>query len=465
MSLLYFIALPLLLSFLSPFFLRWLNLVALMLYGLLVMMSISLYESLPIVERIAFDSPLAISFVLDQASALFVMLFSSMMLLFSLYRLNAPSDKALFITTNMLSVGVFGLVMSHDIFNIYIFFEIASISAYILTSLNRDAKAYGGAIRYMIIGMIASLFLLLAIMLIYLGTGALNLTLIAERFHTLEASLQFLILLCLFIGFGIKAEIFPLNLWVADIYQASRSSVGGLFSAMLSKSYLFLFFHLVYLLHVSSEQLAFLSVIGIISFGVAEFSALKSSELKRVFAYSSLGQIGVIFLALSFADEVLVSAALFLIVVHAIAKIMLFMGLDILEHHFKSTKSVIFTQFESLFLGLVFIVGFLSLLGIPPFAGFIAKLSILKGLASQEAYLMIGLILSISLVEAAYLFRLLGGLRHKGEKEALSLSWNQGALLGVMMLVLLGLGVMPEALLELTHEAAKAMLGVSHVSL
>ena len=458
MSLVYFVALPVLASFLTPLYENYLKYVSVLLFSILMGMAISLGASLPLIETIAFDSPLSIIFVLDSASWLFSMLFIFAMLLFSVFNLKSENSRAVFILSNLLLAGVLGLVLSHDIFNIYIFFEMASISAYILTSLNRDKKAYSGAIRYMIIGSIASLLLLLAIMLVYLSIGSLNLTVIGESFHAINPKIQFLILLLLFVGFGIKVEVFPLNFWVADIYQASSSKVASLFSAVLSKSYLFVFFHIAFILNVPSKYLVFLVIIGAISFAVAEISALSSKEVKRVFAYSTLGQLGILFLAFSYGSEAVVTGAIFLIFIHAITKLMLFLSLDILEQRFKNTKVEVFGAYQSLFLTFIFAIGFLSLLGIPPFAGFIAKLTILKGLASLGEYMMIGAILMISLVEATYLFRLLGRTRGGEGAVSIKIPLSQKAVLGFMALLLVYFGIFPDMLLDLCSNAAAVIM-------
>ncbi|MEA1914844.1 MAG: proton-conducting transporter membrane subunit, partial [Campylobacterota bacterium] len=289
MSLVYFIAIPLIASFFTPLYKNYLTYMSVLVNFALLGIALSLNSALPLVEYLAFDSPLSISFIWDSSSAFFVRLFIFVMLLFSIYNVHAKNCNAMFILTNLLLVGVLGLVLSGDIFNIYIFFEIASISAYILTTLNKDKKAYSGAIRYMIIGFIASIFLLLAIMLMYLNIGSLNLSTIAQSFSTMDEKVQFLVLLSLFIGFGIKAEIFPLNFWVADIYQASQSKVAALFSSILSKSYIFVFFHIAYILNIEVKYFTALVLIGIVSFVVAEISALSSKETKRIFAYSTLG--------------------------------------------------------------------------------------------------------------------------------------------------------------------------------
>ena len=164
MSLLYFVIIPLLASFLTPFLKDYLKYISVALNLSLLIFALSFINKLPITEYISFDSPLSISFVLTSASLFFIILFTFIMLLFSLYTIKDKSQKDMFILTNMLMASVSGLVLSGDIFNIYIFFEIASITAYLFTSLKRDKKAYSGAIRYMIMGTIASIFLLIAIM-------------------------------------------------------------------------------------------------------------------------------------------------------------------------------------------------------------------------------------------------------------------------------------------------------------
>lgn len=466
MSLAYFIVLHLIFVFLSPLYKNYLKFASVALHLCLLYVVYVLSFSLPLVERLAFDSPLSIVFVLDSVSLFFTTLFIGVSFLFSLYMLDKKLSLGVFVTSILLLMAVLGLVLSHDLFNIYIFFEIASISAYILTSLNNDKKAYSGAIKYMMIGFVASIFLLLGIMLIYLYTGMLNLSLIQEVFPTLDEKIQFLIVLCLFIGFGIKAEIFPLNIWVADIYQASQTKINALFSAIVSKAYIFVFFHIAFLLQVPPEYLGFLAILGLVSFAIAEISAVGSRVSKRVFAYSTLGQIGLLFLALSFSDVTLMTGALFLIVVHALTKVLLFFALEIIEEHIDDATTAIFTKFQSLFLLIVFSVGLLSLLGLPPFGGFIAKLTILKGFATLGFYSIIGAILLISIIEAVYIFRIIGAMasRTTQTKVVIKTTLIQKILLGGLSLFLIFSGIFPQPLLELCKSVAIIFLqGGIHV--
>ncbi|KIM02717.1 MAG: hypothetical protein KU29_13905, partial [Sulfurovum sp. FS06-10] len=121
MSLLYFVVLPLLASFLTPFFKDYLKYVSVALNLSLLVLALSFVHTSPITETISFDSPLSITFVLDGASLFFITLFLIVMTLFSLYNLKEESKKEMFVLTNMLLASVSGLVLSGDIFNIYIF--------------------------------------------------------------------------------------------------------------------------------------------------------------------------------------------------------------------------------------------------------------------------------------------------------------------------------------------------------
>jgi formate hydrogenlyase subunit 3/multisubunit Na+/H+ antiporter MnhD subunit len=465
MSIIYFVVLPLLVSFLAPFFKNYLRYISLILNLMLLVLALDFIDKLPIRELISFNSPLSISFILNSASLFFVILFISIMTLFSIYTIKDESRKDIFVLTNMLLASTLGLVLSGDIFNIYIFFEIASITAYILTSLNKDKKAYSGAIKYMIMGSIASVFLLISIMTIYLNIGSLDLVTISDKLDTINSATKTLILISLFIGLGIKVEIFPLNFWVVDIYQASTTKVNALFSSILSKAYIFLFFHIAYILNVDTKILSFLAILGAISFTISELSAISSKNIKRIFAYSTLGQIGILFIALSSSSQIALTGAIFLIALHSITKLMLFLSLDILENKFNSININIFSKFNSLFLSFIFVIGFLSLLGLPPFGGFVAKLTILKGLASVGDYLLIFIILFVSLIEAIYIFKILGMTQQHStiEKETLDISIYQKFVLTIISITILYLGIFPEQFLLICEVIAKSLVGVDYV--
>jgi formate hydrogenlyase subunit 3/multisubunit Na+/H+ antiporter MnhD subunit len=157
------------------------------------------------------------------------------------------------------------------------------------------------------------------------------------------------------------------------------------------------------------------------------------------------------------------TGAIFLVFMHSITKLMLFLSLDILEQRFGQSSIEIFKQFKSPFLIIIFIIGFLSLLGLPPFGGFIAKLTILSGLAGVGAYIMMGAILVISLVEAVYLFRLLSYTKDTQPKVKISIPLLQKAILASIAFAIIYFGIFPNALLDISQQVASSIIGGVHV--
>jgi len=349
MSSMYFIALPLLFGFATPLLAKLgkngIAYVSTLMQTALFFLALSLLLSTNWhVEIISIAPPLGISFVLNKASLFFVLLFTFMMMLFSFYYLGLRKTNAyanegkFFILINMLLAAAIGLVLSSDIFNIYVFFEIAGVSAYILSAYKKTPKALEAGLKYLITGMMASVFLLLAITMIYIHLGSLNLGVLSQTFETLPYNIKLLISVFLLIGFGFKVEIFPLNFWVTDVYEGSSSLVNALFSSIVVKSYLFVFFHILYLFMPTSEFSSFLIYLGATSMIVAEIVALKQTNLKRVFAYSSLGQIGFIFAVMASENVYALTAAFFIILAHSVAKMMIFLSITSIQREHKSVK-------------------------------------------------------------------------------------------------------------------------------
>ena len=150
------------------------------------------------------------------------------------------------------------------------------------------------------------------------------------------------------------------------------------------------------------------------------------------------------------------AGAVVLVVDHSLTKVLLFFALDIIEQNISDTTLAIFTKFQSLFLMIAFVVGLLSLLGLPPFGGFIAKLTILKGFSTLGLYFIVGAILLISLVEAVYIFRIIASMRSKNTQTKISIKTTliQKILLGGLTLFLILSGVFPQPLLELCKSVA-----------
>ena len=474
MSLGYYFLLPVIFSFLTPFFKKLGD------YGVRgssVLLNIILfYEALtytkvnlPQIAEFSIAPPLGIAFILDQFSLLFLLIFTFSGLVVSLYLLwyfkvnKNDNETRFYVFFNMLIAGSIGLILSCDIFNVYIFFEIVGISSYTLAAFNKDKKALEAGIKYLIIGSVASIFIVFGIMLIYLQLGTVNIGLIAQRIGDIDPRISALIALMLFLGFGIKAELFPLNFWVPDIYQGSNSFVAGLFSSVVSKAYLFVFFHLFYLFGFNTKYSLLIMSLGAVTFLVSELTALSQKDIKRLFAYSSLGQLGILFFALSSNSSDIVSGALFHLTSHSLGKLLIFLALGILINKFNTTDVNIFGDFKSKFLILVFSVAFLSILGIPPFSGFVGKILILKGFALSQNYTAVGFILLVSIIEAVYFFRIIAlMLDKKRTKRSVEVGFLNYTLLGLLAGLILLFGIYPSLLTHYTDMATTALMSPSN---
>ena len=470
MSSILFVALPLLFGFATPILNKFgKNGVV---YASTVMQLFLLYLAFTListttsqVEIISIAPPLGISFVLNKASLLFVALFTLLISLFSLYYLNHRQTHAyknetkFFILLNMLLASAIGLVLSSDIFNIYVFFEIAGISAYILSAYEKTPKALEAGLKYLITGAIASVFLVFAIALIYINIGSLNLAVIAQSFETLPYNLKILISVLLLIGFGFKVEVFPLNFWVTDVYQGSSSLINALFSGIVVKAYLFVFFHILYLFLPSGEFSVFLIYLGALSMLVAEIAGLRQTNLKRLFAYSSLGQVALVFTAFALQNQDAIQAALFIAIAHSLAKVIIFLTITSINKEHKSFEINTLKELNSPFLRAVMLIAMLSLLGIPLFAGFIGKFLLLKSLAVNGMLSILFIIIISSLIEAVYYFKLIGFMFEKGEKKPLiKIDFSQKIVFAILSFFILLIGIAPFLFSNCLNEAANVML-------
>ncbi len=465
-----FIALPLLFGFATPILSKFgknavVHTSMIMQLFLLALAVMLLATTSSYIEIISISPPLGISFVLNSASLFFVLLFTFLMTRFSLYylihrRTDAYKDETkFFILLNMLLASAIGLVLSSDIFNIYVFFEIAGISAYILSAYKKTPSALEAGIKYLLTGAVASVFLIFAITLIYINIGSLNLAVIAQNFETLPYNIKLLISILFFIGFGFKVEIFPLNFWVVDVYQGSSSLVNALFSGIVVKAYLFVFFHILYLFLPSGEFTVFLIYMGAISMLVAEVAGLRQTNMKRLFAYSSLGQVALIFTAFAMQNVDAIQAALFIVLAHSIAKFIIFLVITSIYKEHKSFDISTLKELNSPFLRAIMLIAMLSLLGIPLFAGFIGKFLLLKSLAVDGMFMVLTTIIIGSLIEAIYYFKLVGYMFCKGEKkEPLQISFIKKALFSLLAFLLIIIGIVPMVISNFLLDASTIML-------
>jgi len=325
----------------------------------------------------------------------------------------------------LLLVGATGAVLTGDIFNLFVFFEILCISSYALVAYFGDSLGVEAAIKYLIQGAIGSTFMLLGIGLLYGMFGTLNMADIAKNIKLQNSiPISLFVPLALFItGMGVEAAIFPLNSWLPDAHSSAPSSISAILSGIAIKIGVYGVVRVMFTLFGMPSIFHLLLFIGIITLLIGELAAFGQTNIKRMLAYSSIGQIGLIVFALGIATPYGISGGLFQILSHALSKALLFLAVGYMIYR---TGSMDISTFQGIgrkmpLTSLAFTIGAFSLIGLPPFIGFPSKFLIVRAaLAKKEGILfivLIFLVLFATIIEGAYFFRVIQVLYFKENKE------------------------------------------------
>lgn len=314
--------------------------------------------------------------------------------------------------------GLLGITITGDAFNIFVFMEISSLSAYTLIALGRDRRALAAAYRYLIMGTIGATFFVIGVGFLYLLTGTLNLVDMAERLRTVEDMRPVLVALAFItVGVSLKIALFPLHQWLPSAYSYAPSAVTAFLAATATKVSVYVLIRFYFT--VFGEGLVFhalplsevMLTISLIAIFAASFIAIFQDNLKRLFAYSSIGQIGYITLGISFDSVHGLGASIVHIFNHGISKGAIFlliggMVLTLAKQGAAPTFDRLAGMAQRMPLtcfGIV--IAGLSLIGVPGTAGFVSKwYLVLAALEAGQLWLVIA-VLASSLLAIAYVWR------------------------------------------------------------
>jgi formate hydrogenlyase subunit 3/multisubunit Na+/H+ antiporter MnhD subunit len=406
------IALPLIAAFLLPVIHRawetagrWAGPLVLLVTALL---AVSLWSQLgdaaQAVELGGFRPPLGIPLHADSISMLFVVSVTFGTLL--LWPYGDEGGIRQWTLALLLAASGNGLALSGDLFNIYVFYELAAVVSYGLVTARSTPASHAAALRYLVIGAFGAALILAGIAIVYRATGTLNLAQLAQLAPTHLDNLQGLAAFVLMlVGFGVKAELFPVNTWVPEVYSTAPQRISGLLAGVVSKLALLVILRLLVLVFDQPEALTLMLVLGILGVITGELAAWRAPDMRRMLAFSSIGQLGIVFIAFSIPGKAGIFAGLAVALHHLVAKPVLFL---IAERWGGAVTGLVGAARVSPLAAVLFIVVSLSLIGVPPLPGFWAKLLVLTGLAdqAQPLYYLGGLVILLGAVlEANYLFR------------------------------------------------------------
>ena len=349
--------------------------------------------------------PFSINLRFGLYEGVFVLAVNSIALLGALHWLPSLRQHASALSLYLIMVmGINGMVMTRDLFNLFIFIEITAIATYALIGMERTGSVLAAGFKYIIATSLASAFFLLGTSFLYYLTGTLNIDDMVAQRALISGPIGFIATLFVLTSLLIELKPYPANGWGLDVYETAPGGIASMISVGVSAGVIFALFKTLPLL---GNYLTSIAVVGGATFLVSNLIGLKQENARRLLGYSSIGQMGLLTLALAATVQMGAEVHLPLIIGglfinHLLAKAGLFWLAGLLDRTVLRDWSVLAGRPLLL---LVFGTLLAALVGLPPFPGFWAKWVLVMELAAGGMYPWIAVILLGSLLEAAYLFR------------------------------------------------------------
>jgi multicomponent Na+:H+ antiporter subunit D len=312
--------------------------------------------------------------------------------------------------------GLLGITVTGDAFNIFVFLEISSLSTYVLIALGKDRRALVAAYQYLIMGTIGATFYVIGIGLLYLVTGSLNILDIAERLGPTAAENSRPVLAALAfltVGISLKLALFPLHMWLPNAYAFAPSFATAFLAATATKVAVYVLLRLFF--SVFGVALSFKSLpvsevmlaLSVAAMFIASLLAIFEQNVKRMLAYSSLGQIGYITLGMSLANEAGLTGGIVHLFNHAVMKAALFLVMGAIVYRIGSVRLADLAGIgrKMPLTMAAFVVAGLAIIGTPGTAGFISKWYLAVGAFQKGWWPLVFLILASSMLAMVYIGR------------------------------------------------------------
>jgi multicomponent Na+:H+ antiporter subunit D len=366
-------------------------------------------------------APYGIEYRIDLVSAfvaLIVAAIGAVSILFARQSIakEVTEDRApLFYAAFILSLTVLlGISITGDVFNVFVFLEISSLSAYSMIALGHDRRALTAAYQYLIMGSTGATFIVIGIGLMYEMTGTLNMVDLAELLpqvsgnRTIPVAFTFLT-----VGITLKLALFPLHLWLPNAYTYAPSAVTAFMASTATKVSVYLllrFFFTIFGFEFSFERMQLdmvlmpLSVVAILAMSLV---AIYQANVKRLLAFSSVAQIGYMVLGISFGSVAGVTAGILHLFNHALMKGALFMVMGCIMYRIGSVRIEKMAGLGKVmpWTMAAFVLAGLSLIGVPLSVGFVSKWYLVQAALERDQWAVAGVVMVGSLMALVYIWR------------------------------------------------------------
>jgi multicomponent Na+:H+ antiporter subunit D len=398
----------------------------------LVALSLSLLASLDTLHTVistgtihyrlgGWEPPWGIEYVVDHLNAFVLVIVSFVSLVVAIFSKRSveqelPEKVVYFYCIFLLQVaGFLGIVITGDMFNLYVFLEIASLAGYALIAIGEDGAPFA-SFNYLIFGTIGACFYLLGVGYLYVSTGSLNM---ADLFQILPDLYQSKVVLVAFaffmVGVGLKMALFPLHVWLPDAYTYAPSSVSALLAPLMTKVGAYVMIRIMFTVfkpYFSIESIPVTTILGWMAAGAILFGAvmaLAQTDLKRMLAYILVSEVGYIALGVGLANRHGLTGAILHILNDSFMMLALFLVVGAIMYSFgkREIPELRYLHRRMPFTMAAFVIAALSVIGIPPTCGFFSKWYLILGAIDASQWVFVAVLLVSSLLNVILFFRVI----------------------------------------------------------
>ncbi|MBS3762217.1 MAG: NADH/ubiquinone/plastoquinone (complex I) [Planctomycetes bacterium] len=431
--------------------------------------------------------PLGINLVLDGLSWLMLAIVSVISFaatLFSVYYMDRYTGRPRYYALFMLMLaGMNGAILSGDMFNLYVFVEIAAVSSYALVGFGCQEEELEAAFKYAVLGAVASAFILLGVAVLYCLYGTVNMAHLSQQMEgTDPGAIPRVFAFCLLlVGLGLKSALVPFHAWLPDAHPSAPAPISAMLSGVLIKAIgVYALIRVMFsVFGITPEAAQALMLLGTLSMVVGVALALAQWDFKRLLAYHSISQIGYVILGVGVGGYLLakqhqetvaalaIVAGLFHLINHAVFKSLLFFTAGSVEYRTgtRQLKELGGLRERMPVTGGASLVASLSIAGVPPFNGFVSKLMIIYACVHAHRYgyafwAVVVSILTLASFTKVQKYAFFGNLREKWQKVR-EVPFLMCAAMVLLSLLCLGMSLLaiPSARAAVLDPAQKALAG------
>jgi len=364
--------------------------------------------------------PYGIEYVIDHLNAIMLVLISFTSCLVAVYskksvEVELPGKTVYFYTIFLLQVvGFQGIVITGDLFNLYVFLEVASLTGYALIAVGEKGSLLA-SFRYLIMGTVGACFYLLGVGYLYIVTGSLNIADLAAILPTLYSSKVVLVAFAFFVaGVAVKMALFPLHVWLPDAYTRAPSVSSALLAPLMTKISIYVMIRIIFTVFQPNFSLTVLPAapilvwISIVAIAAGAFMALAQKDFKRMVCYIVVAEVGYMVGGISLANPTAIKGAILHLVNDPVMTLGLFAiaGIVMIQkkgHALSDFKGA----FQTMpFTMTMFVIIALSVIGVPPTGGFFSKWYLIHGAVIAGNWFFVAVLLGSSLINVILFFRI-----------------------------------------------------------